>query len=204
MGWISPYVVKDECTVTIKSAAKTGQTLIIPAKESTYNKSAFDEYFMIELFTKDGNNAKFSDEWNNVFYSGEYNCGVRLYHVDARLFNGWGNEVTDLATGWMCVDNNSYDYSYANGYFTKLADYKLLSLIQKDGDDTFGDVTGRHELMEDDLFQAGDKFTFSDYSHFLSKQGTAKTKMDNGETFPYEISFLRMDENSTTIKISKI
>ena len=53
------------------------------------------------------------------------------------------------------------------------------------------------------FFKEGDTFTFSEYSHFLSKTGVKKTTMDNGETFPYTIHFDKMSQDQVTVTVSK-
>ena len=85
-------------------------------------------------------------------------------------------------------------------------DEKLLTLIQKGKVDTFGALTddpNRRWLSDADLFKEGDTFTFSEYSHFLSKTGVKKTTMDNGETFPYTIHFDKMSQDQVTVTVSK-
>ena len=208
VGWTDALVVKDACTVTIDAASLGGKCLIIPANPETFNNSAFDEYFLIELFSKHGNNAKFGYVWNSIFGK-KGGFGAKLYHVDGRLFNENGNEVSNPRKGFQAICNNSYDYTRQMypGFpgLKKLADMKLLTIIQKGGVDTFGDENqsyGTH-LKEADLFSAGDIFTFEKYSKFLSKRHYSIETMDNGEKFPYTIEFLRMDDKTATIKITK-
>ncbi len=204
VGWIDSYVVKDECTITIPSASKEGKCLIIPANPDNFNNSAFDEYFLIELFSKHGNNAKFSQYWNYVFKGSEQKYGIRMYHIDSRLFNSSLRPTDKPSEGRLVIDNNSYDYSYSYIGSSKIADMKLITLIQKGGVDTFGDEdNSRKTLKASDLFMKGDTFTFDKYSKFLSKRHKTITKMDDSDTFPYTIDFVEMSEDKATIKISK-
>ena len=203
-GWVDSYVVKDECSVTITPASKQGKCIIIPADYETFNNSAFDEYFLIELFANYGNNKKFSGVSNYI------GTGIRLYHVDGRLVDYNGKETDNPRYGFQIIDNNNYDYDYAyygsDSRFKKYVDKKLLTLIQKEGNDTFGNTNerARHYLNHEDLFVTGDVFAFKKYSHFLSKQGNEKYYMDNGEEFPYKISFTEVNDQYATIKITKI
>ena len=209
VGWIDSYVVNDECTITIPAASAGGKCLIIPANSKKFNNSAYDEYFLIELFSKFGNNAKFGSLWNSVFKGSEEKYGVRLYHVDSRLFNSSGKATDDPNEGFMLIDNNNYDYTDAiyggDSRFRKLVDKKMLTLIQKGGKDTFGDEDGgRKYLKAEDLFMKGDTFTFEKYAKFLSKKHKKVEFMDSGEEFPYQIDFLEMNENMATVKLSKL
>ena len=220
VGWISPLVVRDECTINLKSASKTGDCIIIPADESTFNKSAFDEYFLLEFFTDDGNNQYFTEAYRNgcvntygapaskVDFSNPDNYGVRLYHVDARAFkwNGYGFvESADKNENlYIPTDNNSFEYDDRSSYFSGFADYKLLCLIQAGGNDTFGTLDARQYLNVSDLFREGDEFTFDEYAHFLSKSQITPLTMDNGETFPYRMTFSDMTRDSITVNIERI
>lgn len=216
MGWVSPYVVTGETTITISAASLNGDCIVVPANPNTFNNSAYDEYFLIELFSEYGNNA-LNYPVNGVYqgteyeyYRGKYgdlgDYGVRLYHVDSRMMywdpstHAYYEATTEDKDRWLFLPfSNSY---YGGGEDeTGYDDYKLLSIIQKGGVDTFGDPYANHFLSKDDLFRQGDVFTFSKYKHFLSKSGKTVTTMDNGETFPYKITFTSMSATQTTVKI---
>ena len=62
----------------------------------------------------------------------------------------------------------------------------------------------RHYLNGSDLFKQGDTFDFATYNKFLSKTHQTMTKMDNGETFPYRITFTSMSMDSVTVNIERI
>jgi len=220
VGWISPYVVTGETEVTLQAASINGDCLVIPANPSTFNNSAFDEYFLLELFSPYGNNATnypsrgtyYGRAWDVYNAScddlGDY--GVRLYHVSSQIYEytGSGFSPIDTAgyTSWMYqpTDNNEYSYAYRSSYFADWADYKQLAIIQQGGTDTFGNAGSRQYLNGDDLFHQGDVFTFNNYKHFLSKSGAAVTAMDNGETFPYKITFTSMSATNVTVKIENL
>lgn len=209
VGWTDAYVIKDSAVVNIEAASLGGASLIIPANYETFNNSAFDEYFLVELFSHYGNNAKFDDEWSYIFDGNLNGFGAKIYHVDARLIDGNGKPTNNPQKGFQLIDNNNYDYDYAyyGSYtqFKKYCDKKMLTVIQKEGDDTFGDTAySRKMLSKEDLFQVGDKFTFQKYCHFLSKKGKQVETMDDGETFPYEISFLRMDSKSMSVQVKRV
>lgn len=225
-GWVNPYVIdgsKDETYITLKAASLNGDCLIIPADYSTFNGSAFDEYFLIELFAPYGNNK---DDWNRLKqYLGE-EPGIRMYHVDGRVFGSEkvrpGNNmqliVDDLdeqiinsiedSKKWTYNTrgaNNCSDWRDYEGGIEQLGNYPMLSIVQKGGQSTFSKaVTSHRYLMAEDLFKKGDVFTFQKYSRFLNKSGIPQESMNTGETFPYKIEVLDMDEETTRLKITKI
>ena len=222
VGWISPYVVTGPTELTIQAASINGDCIVVPADPTTFSNSAFDEYFLIELFSPYGNNAVNypkngeykGSAWS--YYSETYenlgNYGVRLYHVNAQLYT-WGGsgfvEFDEHITGneyiFKPVDNNAYNYSRWS-YYQDYADYKQLAIIQQGGTDTFGNTSQnvRHFLSGADLFHQGDVFTFNQYKHFLTKTSAVPTTMNNGETFPYKITFTAMSATQTTVKIEYV
>ncbi len=217
VGLVSPYVItggEDDFTIEIGDAVTTGDCILVPANYDTWNGSAFDEYFLIELFSNKGLNSEFWDSWN-YYYAGNNlgNYGIRMYHVDSRLYClNTGREVSIDTSTWGSTQtiaigpNNSSDYT-ACGYGqynpSECADMKLLALIQKGGTDTFGSEYGRHYLNNSDLFQTGDTFTFANYAKFLSKSGRSVTKMDNGETFTWKIDFESVTLDSARLRFYK-
>ena len=227
MGWVKPYVITgeaDKVTLKLKAASINGDCLLIPADYSTWNGSAFDEYFLLELFAPYGNNKK---DWNNYKSSLGTTPGIRLYHVDARTYGSdtrvpYNNQllvIDDMeaqeinsaedANKWTYVTkgaNNCSDWRSYEGGIEQLKDHPLLSVVQRGKNFTFAssDDTARHRLSAGDLFKAGHKFTFSEYSQFLNKNATKQETMDNGEYFPYEISIDSVEEDSCIITVTKI
>ena len=225
-GLMDPYVVDgslNDFEITINDAATSKDCIIVPANYSTWNGSAFDEYFLIELFSNKGINNSFWSNYQSRYGVSLGNGGIRLYHVDSRLFHlkisGYesygldGSEVTSLdKTTWgyypqyvTIGPNNSSDYTaagYGDSNPPACADMKQLALIQKGGVDTFGQNSVAM-LQETDLFKTGDTFTFNNYKHFLSKSGATVTRMDNGETFPWTIEFEEVTPNYARIRFHK-
>ncbi len=218
-GWISPYVVTGPTEITIQAASLNGDCIVIPANPETFNNSAFDEYFLIELFSPYGNNIV-NYPVNGVYqgstweyYSSRYNLGgygVRFYHVNAQQYrytSGGFVEINEHITSpgyyYRCADNNAYDYERRSSYFEDYADFKHLAIVQRGGNDTFGSTSpgARHYLTSADLFHQGDVFTFNQYKQFLTKTNAIPTTMNNGETFPYKITFTAMSATQTTVKV---
>ena len=221
VGWVSPYVVTGETEITINAASTSGDCIIIPADKDTFNNSAYDEYILIELFSPYGNNVfnypqdgeYIGNCWN--LWSSNFgslgNYGVRLYHVDSRFgYYGGGSKfietdsLTGASTHYMLTDNS--DYTYDGGYRSYIDssyyDFKLLSLVQRGKVDTFSG--SRTSLNSSDLFRQGDSFTFDDYKQLFTKRNTAITTMDNGEEFPYKITFTAMSKDQVTVKVEVI
>lgn len=217
VGWTKPLVVdgsKDYVTVTIRPASLTGDCLIVPTP-GTWNGSAFDEYILIELFTKVGNNVRDWAGWGTLGTG-----GVRLYHVDARVYgtDEPGGEYNAGLNGEIVENVKTSPYEYhvvgANNSHDPSAymevpgfeKFKLLTLIQRGGEDTFSSSLSskRHKLGKEDLFITGSTYTFEKYKKFFLKN-TSKvaTTMNDGTTFPYTIHFDSVTETEAIITISK-
>lgn len=222
MGWVKPYVINgkaDVTTVNIKAASINGDCILIPANYDTWNGSAFDEYFLLELFAPFGNNKKDWEKWRSNLGS---KPGIRLYHVDARLYGS--NEkvfgkvsVEDMdaqqiktkeeIANWNYRSlgaNNSQNYFSTSGGIAQLSDKILLSLVQKGGNFTFATEGARHKLVGNDMFKVGDEFRFENYSHFLNKSVTEQRYTNKGEDFPYSIVIDYIDEDDATITFTKV
>jgi M6 family metalloprotease-like protein len=209
--WVDPYVVDgtaDTATINIGDAAETGDCILIPANYSTWNGTPYDEYLLLELFSPYGNNKMDWDynlqDWNNL---GE--CGIRLYHVDSRLygFDDNGGEwidspktttYTKFEKPTNCSDNESYSYTHLPD---DVEGCHLLQIVQAGKINTFEDTSlkARHTLNSSDLFHTGDSFTFDEYKDFFGK----KTTMNNGESFNYTIDFTNVSSRNAAITISK-
>ena len=215
MGWIKPYVVnglKSETTITLRPTATSGDCILIG---NDWNGSAYDEYIIMELFTPVGNNAKDWSSWTNDLGNG----GIRLYHVDSRL---WGYNSSSLFNSGAVVDDprtTSYNYvqvansnstngSYSTQPSSFSSSFHLLDLIQAGGTNTFSKTSSsvRHTLNKSDLFATGNTFTIGTHTGYKD-YGSAffgnKTKMNDGSTFNYGISFVSVASDQATVKITK-
>jgi len=203
MGWVDPYYFdgsQESASITISPAATSGDCIVLA---SDWNGNAFDEYFTLELFTKTGNNEYTWDEYEDLYDINLGDGGIRMSHVDSRVKGYKGNSST--GTDVDNIADGEYDYyglRNSNDY-TSVLDSKLLQVIEADGKNEFGYLQqgyyNQKFLEEDDLFQTGDKFTMEDYSNFF----VYGTKMNNGDEFPYEISFDMVSATSATITVTK-
>lgn len=219
VGWIDPYIYdtdQSSMTFTISPQSTSGDAIIVPT--SSFNNSIYDEYLLIELFAPVGNNAYFWNDWTYDLGEG----GIRMYHVDARLgyleYNGWynsnvividdPNNQPEYAGYAEYLNTNSRDdsdyaqtlYSYAPTQMAEYEPYHLLHLLQAGGADTFSSTIARSTLNESDLFKTGDEFTLSSFTAFFANS----TTFNNGESFPYRISFDEVTSTHAKITVSHI
>lgn len=82
LGWADPYVVTEDCRVTIQPNVENGDAILIADK---WNGTAFDEYILLDLQVPLGLNAldaSASYDHRPLYYS---QPGIRMLHVDARI-----------------------------------------------------------------------------------------------------------------------
>lgn len=106
LGWVTPYVVYGTSEILIPTATSSkNSVIVIPTnyeeisdnveqvvvqnkqKEFVYEFNPFSEYLMIDLYSPDGLNKQdtFGKFINNK-ENGIDETGVRIYHVDSRIF----------------------------------------------------------------------------------------------------------------------
>ncbi len=226
VGWSTPYVIdgtKDVTTLTIKPSMTSGDSILIPCGDS-YNDTPYDEYILLELYSKIGVNEQ---DWSSTLGNG----GVRLYHVDARLW-GYNDEdfQADLSgesygeiVGGDFIDtiydnpyknyqlafSNSLNNTYASPWVKEHGNnYHLLHLIEATNKNTFGDLNNRYSyLKEADFFKTNDSFTIGEhdgYTNYGPSSFYNVDKCNNGESFNYGIRFLEVSPNEAKIEITKL
>jgi len=191
VGWVNPYYVdedelkeKGEETITLQPSAFNGDCLIIPT--SKWNGTPFDEYLILELFNPELGNNEYDYNYSTYSSIGNTGYGVKIYHVDARIFDykrdgmsyTW-SKVDDFKKlsdyRFMLNDNNALSYEghsqYAKYYLGggDYVNYHYLHLLQKGNVSTFdkeGDY--RHEWNQSDLWQSGDTFSIGEHTGYTN------------------------------------
>ena len=140
LGWITPTIVNDTTTLTIKSlqaAYEEGkQAILIPLD---FNNSYFCEYLLIDFYTNTGLNALHASQDISYLYDGA-SFGVRIYHVSSSANDPFNN-----------------DYQSFTDYNNSTTNIALIKLVEADGDTKFASSQGW--ASESDLWQEGDKLS---------------------------------------------
>jgi M6 family metalloprotease-like protein len=110
-------------TVTLNSYTDTGDCLIVrDTKTDPWNKTAYDEYLLLEYYTPTGVNKGDSNgygEWTSDGTSTTYGHGgtyekpgLQIFHVDSRLYSQRG--TYDVTTGKTLTTEYSYTDNILN------------------------------------------------------------------------------------------
>lgn len=96
-GWVDPLVLREEdlkdgreAVITLRAQTLSGDCLVLASPN--YNGTAFDEYLMVELIGPYGMAKR---DYSNGYtsYTGFKKPGIRILHVDARMYNNNHDEV---------------------------------------------------------------------------------------------------------------
>jgi len=211
--WVKPYVVTGNATLTINPSETSGDCILIPARNTTWNGTAFDEYLLLELYTPTGLNELDSKTQYSYSTQGYTTAGVRLLHVDSRVakvtVDSSGNITntsyltgvpsslpSSATTGCLIPQSNTPSRRYGEAESKK---YNLVSLIQA-GHSTNTLQYGENKGDNNNLFKTGSSFTQAAYSSFFAKGSL----LDNGFAFGYKISFDSVSATSATISFQAI
>ncbi len=193
-GWADPYIPTSSCEITIGAFQKTHDLILLSPSFNSAN-SPFDEYLLLELYTPTGLNKFDTDHTycNSDVYAGPSNTGIRLWHVDSRLFsvkNDYLDKQVYNPTGLkvLQVISNTPERAEVEDY----KDYKLLHLIRNDKSEN---AKGKDKIVNSDLFKNGSTFSMSSFSNAFVNG----TKLNNNKTlgWSFSVSITGSGENAT-------
>ena len=194
LGWTKPYLVYGSGQIELKSMQNENALIVIQSDEAevTNKFNPFSEYILVELYTNEGLNAIDSyDQYEDVL--APQGKGVRIYHIDKRLYSINVDERNSVYTiseytgsnlddGLAVPITNSRDRDTYNKNFKlplSVNLYDEIRLIEENGKDTFSN--GGYQRLKS-YFKNGDKFSMSTHSAFFFDNA-----FNNGEAFSYEI-----------------
>lgn len=187
LNWTRPYHVKDETEIKIKPFEGSGDLIIL---NDNWNKSVFDEYFVVEFYSPTGLNAYDVNVGNSQAKLPTL-PGIKIYHVDARLgyfnirtkeFDCYCSEAlpsTINETVGFAHDNNTYSKQTTINQGNYLYELVLNNTTEK--------ISGCAQNSH--LFRAGSEIS-------------ALTR-SNGTVLNYKISITSLNFKEATIKITK-
>jgi M6 family metalloprotease-like protein len=194
LGWLHPYFVTGDCTITLHASADVPEAILLPS--ASWNGGAFDEYLLLELYAPRSLNELDSTTKYRDKTLGYSESGIRLLHADSRL--------ADLTDGAYFL-NPSAPFT-SRHYFGLPASntpsrrknpasaYNLVTLVQATGVNTL--KYGQGQGANSNLFHAGESFAMKNYSAFFENG----TLFDNGEapTFSFHVDALSAGEATLT------
>ena len=221
LGWITPYVVygtseillpkanfADNCVIVIPSKFETISTSVENAIANetidsfTYEFNPFSEYIMIDLYSPDGLN--YQDAFGDVMYGyrpSSNGSGVRIYHVDSRIFKAnvvesdYGitfNYVDGYEWNGKSFDKNQMIFAPISNSEIEQTSYQLPYEFNK---------FDRIRLLEATQINTFDEGGWTDYTTYF-KKGSEPFEI---ETFGYRffnVNYTYNDGNLLPFKVS--
>ena len=216
-GWSDPYIPTSSCEITINDFQSSHDLILLSPNWNSYN-SPFDEYLLLELYTPTGLN-KFDcvHQYDGKYPLGPDSVGIRLWHVDARLFTTSRKFINDVNSSYSF--NTAFNNTYLNvseledggrdsfAYdISKKIDYQRFNLLHLIRSDTNKKYLSKAELSEADLFTENSSFDMTTYSsQFYKNNGKLNSGLSLGWSFEIKnITNVSGDIYSATIKLTKI
>ena len=211
LGWIEPTVITDSCEFTLKPITTTGDCIILSAKSGKIN-SAFNEYIVLEYYTGD----KLYELDATKSYGGSYpryqkDFGVRIFHIDGRLVDGYRKIANDDDLNLSAPDLNATDNTFrmcrasntaSYSSFGTNGKYNLIEAITPSNKRSYNYAafgygsSGTIKLQN--LFFTGDTFSTTNQSNFF-----ISGKMHDGSTLPFTVKIGELTSEGAKITITK-
>lgn len=212
-NWTKPYVVNGDCEITLRpTATNKDNYIIIPVGGyDGWNKTAFDEYLLIEFYTATGMNDfdAHNRTYGKKYPKGPEHSGIKLTHIDARIIGEYwySYQYTDSVSS----SYSSYEVAATNttpgagssriSNLEEAQDYKLIKVISKKVGKQFTDTAF---FSYADMFLKGDKFDMETYKTSFFHEGKMNEKK-NGTArslgFSFEVTYL--SNSYASIKFTK-
>ncbi|MBQ0009231.1 MAG: hypothetical protein KBS97_03055 [Firmicutes bacterium] len=187
LDWTRPYYVTDNCEIQIKPFTESGDLILL---SNNWNKTVFDEYYLLEFYTPTYLNAHDVSFGNNLAKLPKI-PGIKVYHVDARLafitssgkvpieYCKDGTFGTTSSNVGYAHDNNTYDNpnKFQKNYLYQL----ILNNPPKEQSVCATDAN---------LFRVGDEIP--------------ALKFNQGDEFLYQITINSLQFSGSSIKFEKI
>lgn len=197
-GWASPYIPTKSMTISIGDFQSTHDVILL-ANHSVSN-SPFDEYLLLEYYTPTGLN-KFDSTYRYMqsYPNGSRVPGIRLWHIDARLYSYRTYKSTTNPSDGNVVHmmSNSYDNKGGSPLGSDYYNYNILQLIRNDTTATYTPIDN---FSESSLFNEGDTFDMSTYSSQFVNGANMNDKNPLGWSFKVEYT----NESKAIITLTKL
>ena len=205
LGWGKAYVIEETTTINLKPFSETGEMILLSPSYNEYN-SPFDEYLLLEFYTPTGLN-----EFDSTYtYLGSYpkgpqDMGIRLWHVDSRLYYEKGNSfefttnpkdethpVEEAFTN--TYPSNDEGDSYLSPLGEEYYNYDVLHLIRNNTTATY---KATNDFNTNSMFKAGSSFNMNTYKKQFPNSGKLDQNIDLG--FSFTVNSVTQEYASITV-----
>ena len=226
LGWADPYIPLNSTTLTINDFQSSHDLILLTPSWNSYD-SPFDEYLLLELYTNTGlNHFDSIHKYDSSYPQGPTTVGIRLWHVDSRLFSQQTNDFMDgnakssSSLRFSLAFNNTYynsdeDDKYGRDSFAyrpnqyssshNTIDYQRFNILHLIRQSTSTSYTNKNNLVASNLFYEGQSFNMNSYSsQFYKQNGKLNSGISLGWSFTVKNIKTNLDgTNSATIQLTR-
>lgn len=200
-GWIDPYVITpdvEKATLRLRCSALYPDCILIPTSKG-WNGSPFDEFMLVEVFAKAGNNTVHWDDQLTEFTSQTDPArqgGVRILHIDQRMAyagGGWFDPSRDKVNRKSIVQIHSANTMSIGIAVSDSPDkdnafyYNIHAMTRSGKDPLFlrrENQRGYFDFCACDLFIPGSSFSMESHSSAFANA----PYMNNHGTLDYAVT----------------
>lgn len=201
LGWITPYLPTTSMDIDLKTIESSGEAILLG---NYFDGSPFDEYILLELYSPTGlNEFDTVNQYKGAYATGPEITGIRLWHVDARLFHfnnpllsSKGNVTTNPYEKNVYNATSNTSYSKYENQAINLAgkySYDTLYLVRK-GNEQW---SGEYPITDGALFVEGDTFTIRNFQ----RQFPEKITFNSGKSFDWKITVNSITGDTANISL---
>lgn len=177
LGWTNPYVIKEsdiknnDISFDLNAFTTSNESIILAT--SSYNNTAFDEYFMLELVAPVSISEKdYKNGYSNI--NGYSKPGIRITHIDSRVYdenhdtyikdrddigkNGKALRLSNSYFGRVSIRYDSDYYEVEENNRRSKRSYSLISLVESNVKEVNTTNSASYVASNDSLFKKGDSF----------------------------------------------
>ena len=231
LKWAKPYIPVASETITINDFQSSGDMILLTPSWNEYD-SVFDEYLLLELYSPTGLNefdSMYQYSPSSLYPQGPGAIGIRVWHVDTRLIQAYGNTFfsdvnkSSVNGNGVAFNNTYYHYgevqdsskcrnSFAyepnqgsQGSASKI-DYQRINALTLIRKSTTAQYINDSNLSSNDLFVAGNSFDMTTYSkQFYYNNAKLDSGLDLGWSFAIEsITSITSTTYSATISLTRL
>lgn len=214
LGWINPRYVYGDGVYSLKPFEEGGDAIIVSYKG--YNKTPYDEYFMIEYITPTGINEI---DYNKIYPGnnliGYQKPGIKITHIDSRgfrLIEEGGQYYVESTANYDQIDilltSNDSQATYDFLVSSKNIPFRRLTIMQKNAspeknvlDDNFLDNYFTQTYLNNFLFFENETFSLND-SNYKQLMPSQSKLLNNGIYFNLNVEVISLSDEEAKIKIS--
>lgn len=198
LGWTKPYIPNESTNIRIRPFQESGDLIILSSHNNTIN-SPFDEYIIIELYSPTELN-KLDSEYSYKFNypQGPTNYGIRMWHVDSRLYSNLANKITTNP-----FDGN-VEFAFSNTFFEHhcspgIDDYYYYNLLQLIVNNKEAESSPGINLVNENMFYSNNSFDMGNFGSQFYYKGS----MNSGDDLGWTIHITDCGSSGASVYVEK-